>query len=105
MFPFRRVKVRSYEVGLHFRDGEFRGLLGEGRHLFFDPFGRVDVEVVSRRSPRLVHDQLDLIVASGQLKGLAAVVDLKDDRRGLLWVDGRFAGVLPPGLYAYWTGP
>jgi regulator of protease activity HflC (stomatin/prohibitin superfamily) len=38
------------------------------------------------------------------LKGEALVVDLKDDQRGLVWIDGRFAQVLPPGLYAYWTG-
>ena len=40
---------------------------------------------------------------SGELKGHATVVDLKDDQRGLVWIDGRFAAVLPPGLYAYWT--
>jgi regulator of protease activity HflC (stomatin/prohibitin superfamily) len=105
VFLFQRVRVRSYEMGLYFRDDEFRGLLGAGVHTLFDPFGRVDVEVVSRRAPRLVHDKLDLIVASGELKGYATVVDLKDDQRGLLWVDGRFVGVLAPGLYAYWTGP
>lgn len=105
MFLFKRVRIRGYEMGLHFRDGEFRGLLGEGTHWLFDPWGRTEVEVVSRRLPRLAHDKLDLIVAAGVLKGLATVVDLKDVQRGLLWVDGRFAGVLPPGLYAYWNDP
>lgn len=104
MFLFKRVRVRSFEMGLHFRDGEFLGLLGEGIHSFFDPFHRVEVEVVSQRAPRLIHEKLDLIVKSGELKGRAAIVDLKDDRRGLVWVDGRFVGVLPAGLYAYWTG-
>lgn len=105
MFLFKRVRIRSYEMGLHFRDGEFRGLLGEGTHWLFDPLGRTQVEVISRRLPRLSHDKLDMIVASGVLKGVASVVDLKDEQRGLLWVDGRFAGVLPPGLYAYWNDP
>jgi regulator of protease activity HflC (stomatin/prohibitin superfamily) len=105
MYPLKRYKIRSYEVGLHFRDGEFVGLLGEGVHRFLDPLRRVAVEVVSRRAPRLVHDKLDLVAASGVLKGDAMVVDLKDDQRGLLWVDGRFECVLPPGLYVYWTGP
>src|SRR2546421_7654601 len=87
MFLLKRFKVRSYEMGLHFRDGEFRGLLGEGAHWFFDPLRRVEVEVVSRRAPRLAHEKLDLIAASGVLKGHAAVVDLKDDQRGLVWID------------------
>ena len=56
-------------------------------------------------TPWLVHEKLDLIVKSGVLKGRAMVVDLKDYQRGLVWVDGRFSHILPPGLYAYWTGP
>ena len=31
------------------------------------------------------------------------VLDLKDHQRALVWVDGRFSHVLPPGQYAYWT--
>lgn len=44
------IKIRSYEMGLYFHDGEFKGLLGAGRHWFFDPLGRVKVEVVSQRA-------------------------------------------------------
>lgn len=105
MYPFQRVKVRSYEVGLRFRDGEFLGLVGEGTHWMFDPRRRLKVEVASRREPRLVHEKLDVIARSGVLKGEAAVVDLKDDQRGLVWVDGRFSCALGPGLYAFWLGP
>lgn len=97
------IKIRSYEMGLYFRDGEFEGLLGEGRHWFFDPLGKVKVEVVSQRAPWLVHDKLDVIVKSGALGDRAVVLDLKDRQRALVWVDGRFSHVLPPGLYAYWT--
>ena len=44
-----------------------------------------------------------MIVKSGALKDRAVVLDLKDHERALVWVDGRFSHVLPPGLYAYWT--
>src|SRR5712691_6735849 len=99
----RRVFIRSFEVGLLFRRGEFCGLLGAGRHWFFDPLGRVTVDVVSQRAPWLTHEKLDVIVKSGALDGRAVVVDLKDYQRGLVWVDGRFSHVLPPGQFAYWT--
>jgi regulator of protease activity HflC (stomatin/prohibitin superfamily) len=99
----KTIKIRSYEVGLHFRDGEFKGLLGAGRHWFFDPLGKVKVEVVSQRSPWLAHEKLDMMVKSGALKDRAVVLDLKDYERVLVWVDGRFSHILPPGLYAYWT--
>jgi regulator of protease activity HflC (stomatin/prohibitin superfamily) len=99
----KTVKIRSYEVGLYFRDGEFKGLLGAGRHWFFDPLLKVHVDIVSQRTPWLSHEKLDVIVKSGTLKDRAVVLELKDRQRALVWVDGRFSHVLPPGLYAYWT--
>ena len=104
MFLFKRFTIRSYEMGLYFRDGEFVGLLGEGKHWVFDPLGKIRVEIVSQRDPWLVHEQLDVIVKSGALKDCAVVLDLKDHERGLVWIDGRFSHVLAPGLYAYWLG-
>src|SRR5947207_344170 len=99
----KRIHIRTFEAGLYFYRGEFRGLLAAGTHWFFDPLGRVRVEVVSQRQPWLVHEKLDLIVKSGVLTGRAAVVDLQDHQRALVWIDGRFSHVLPPGLDAYWT--
>ena len=67
MTIFKRYKIRSYETGLYFRDGEFRGLLEQGTHWFVDPLLKVRVDVVSQREPWLVHEKLDLIVKSGAL--------------------------------------
>lgn len=100
----KTLKIRSYEMGLYFRDDEFKGLLAAGRHWLFDPLGKVRVEVVSQRNPWLVHEKLDVMARSGALEGRAVVLDLKDHQRALVWIDGRFSHVLPPGLYAYWTG-
>src|SRR3954453_10444611 len=105
MFFLKRYSIRSFEMGLHFQGGEFRGLLGAGTHWFFNPFGKVAVEVVSRRAPFLAHEKLDLIVKSGELKGCAEVLDLKDDQRALVWIDRRFARILAPGQYVYWAVP
>jgi len=97
------VKIRSYEVGLQWVDQEFRGLLDPGWHWIFDPLRRVAVEVVTQRTPWLVHDKLDLLVKSGALRDRATVLDLLDHQRALVWLDGRFSHVLPPGLHVYWT--
>jgi len=104
MWIFKRFKIRSYEMGLLFREGEFRGLLTAGRHWFIDPLNRVRVDVVSQRDPWLVHEKLDLIVKSGEVKQRAVVLELKDDERALVWIDDRFSHILPTGRYAYWTG-
>lgn len=103
MFFIRRLEIRSFEMGLNFRGGEFLGLLMPGNYWVFDPLRRRSVEVVSQRSPFLAHEKLDLIAKSGDLKGYAQVLDLKDDQRALVWVDRRFARILPPGQYVYWT--
>lgn len=103
MFIFKTVKIRSYEVGLYFRDREFKGLLGEGRYWFFDPFWKVRVTVVSQRNATFDHENLDVIAKSGALENLAVVLDLKDYQRALVWIDGRFSHIQPSRLFAYWT--
>ena len=100
---FKHIKIRSYEVGLRFRDGEFQGLMPAGRYWLFDPLNKLKIDVASLRDPWLVHEKLDVIVKSGALKDRAVVLDLKDYERALVWIDGRFSHILPPGLYAYWT--
>ncbi len=103
MFCFKRFKIRDSEIGLLHRDGVFQGLLEAGIHRFLDPFDDLAVVVVDQRAPFLVHEKLDMIVKSGALKGLAQVVDLRDDQRALVWIDRRFARILGPGLHVYWT--
>ena len=101
---FKYYRIRNYEMGLLFRNGEFRGLVEAGTHWYFDPFNQVRVDISSRRDPWLVHEKLDLIVKSGVLKDRAVVLDLKDHERALVWIENRFSHILPAGLYAYWTG-
>lgn len=100
----KRIKIRSYEIGLKFRDGEFAGLLPAGQHWIFDPLGKTKVRILSQRDPWLIDEQLDVIVKSGALAGEAVVLDLKDYQRALVWIDGRFRCILSAGLYAYWKG-
>ncbi len=104
MLLFKKVKIRSYEKGLYFKDREFKGLLGTGRHWFFNPLGlrKILVDVVSQRRPWFEHQNLDLIVKSGALEDHTIVLDLKDHQRTLVWIEGRFRKVLGPGLYAIW---
>ena len=104
MFGFKRVKIRSAEFGLYFKDREFQGVLDTGTHWLFDFLGNTQVDVVSRRQPWIVHDKLDVIVKSGALAGKAEVLDLRDHQRALVWIEGRFSHILTPGLYAYWLG-
>lgn len=103
MFGINRIKIHSHEKGLLFVDGEFRKLMGTGTHWFFSPRDKTRVELVSQRAPWLCHESLDLIIRSGELDNNALVLDLKDHQRALVWLDGRFARILGPGLHAIWN--
>jgi regulator of protease activity HflC (stomatin/prohibitin superfamily) len=99
----KRIRIRSYETGFYFRESEFQGLLDQGRYWFVDPLDRVRIDVVSRRKPGITHQDLDVLVRSKALDGRAEILDLKDQQRALVWIDGRFDGVLEPGLHALWS--
>jgi len=101
---FTRTTIRSFELGLLYKDGEFVRVLEPGIHRVFDVFGRVHVDVVSTRAPWLEREDLDVILKSGALDGRVEVFDLADHERALAWVDGRFDRVLKPGLHAAFTG-
>lgn len=102
MYPLKRFKIRSFEAGLCFRDGEFQGLLTSGIHWLWDLRNQLRVEIVSRRDPWLLHEQLDLLVKHSALADHIEILDLKDHQRALVWIDRRFHRVLTPGLYVYW---
>ena len=99
----KTIKIHSYEKGFHLRNGELLGLLDEGRHWFLNPVSKDQIYVSNLRDPWIRHTDLDLIVKSGVLKDKAEVLDLQDFQRALVWVDGRFEGILSGGMYAIWT--
>ena len=103
MLILRRLKIRQNERGLLFKDRDFHRLLGPGLHWVWGLFWKVRVERVSVRDVDFRHPDLEVIVRSGALEGQAEVLDLKDDQRALVWIDGRFGRLLGPGVHALWT--
>ena len=86
MLLLKRYKIRTYEMGLLFREGEFRGLLTAGTHWYFDPLNKVRVDVVSQRDPWLVHEKLDMIIRES-VKPMERIESTK-----ILQVDGLGGG-------------
>lgn len=99
-----RVKIKTHEKGLLYRDGSFEGILPAGTHWIIDPFHTARVDVVSMRSPWLEHPDIDLFIKAGALEGLATVIEVGDRQRALSWIDGRFHAVHKPGRLVYWHG-
>ncbi len=102
MFGIKRTKIRPFERGLVFREGVFEKVLTEGTVWTF-PWGKTRVEVVDTREVWLDHAELAQIAKSDvAIEGLT-VLDLTEDQRAMVWVDGRAEAVVGPGLRALWT--
>ena len=99
---FYRTKIKPYERGLVFRDGELTDVLRPGVHWYLDPLSRLKLQIVSTKDAWLEHPDIEFLVKSGKLAGEAVVLVLNDYERALVWIDGRFSGVVGPGHFAIW---
>ncbi len=100
---FRRIKVNKNQRGLVFEDGILIEVLRDGTHWRFDPWFDLTIDVVSVEDAQLDHDKLDSIAKSGLLGNDATVLDVGDEQRVLLWIDGRFECIVEPGLAVVWN--
>lgn len=105
----QRIRIGRHERGLLRRRAgrEYLGLLGPGVHWIWG-FDR-QVEAVNLESQLEVQPPLEGASLATYLEDEAfrqevLVVDLKDEERGLLWVDGRLHALIGPGRRAFWTG-
>ncbi|WP_269542078.1 slipin family protein [Cerasicoccus fimbriatus] len=104
MIPIKYVTIPYEHFGLVYRDGRFVKLLKPGRTWYFDPLWRVTIGKLWQGKPwiEMPATQLRQLRESPAIQEHAVFVDLKDTQRALVWLDGRFHGILEPGLYAYW---
>ncbi|HXH37301.1 MAG TPA: slipin family protein [Thermoanaerobaculia bacterium] len=98
----RKLKVRNHERGLLFREGDLIDILQPGVYWRIDPLLKLRFEVVSTRKVWLEHKDIDLIVRSGLIGEDGVVLNLNDNERALVWIDGRFNAVVKPGMYVLW---
>ena len=102
MYPYKRVRVKSYEIALVFYREELERTLGPGDYFVTDWKNERDILIFSKRDTWFIRDDLDVLEKAGKLTELVEFMELRDNQRALVWVDGRFDGILSPGRYAYW---
>lgn len=104
----KRLVVAPHERGLYFKDRKLVQVLEPGVHWVFDPLDRKQVSVCDVTVPELDSPRLEVEVKA-QPELLARhfqVVELGDREVGLVYKDGKLAGVLPTGKrQLYWRGP
>lgn len=95
------INLRKRELALVWVDNRLDEVIDDGRHAFW--VGSANVEVVDTCEPRFNHSRLRILVEDERLASRLEVIDLKDDERALVWVDGRLNAVLAKGIHAYWN--
>jgi regulator of protease activity HflC (stomatin/prohibitin superfamily) len=98
-----RKQIQFSEIGLIFKNGKFVKAIEEGNYWIFDMFNTVRIEVENQRTACIESIELEQLAMSNQLDDKAMFVDLKDNERALIRVDGRFEGLMGPGLFGFWT--
>ena len=100
---FKRFKIRKFEVGLLFKEEAFEGILTEGTHKYFDPFGKIRVDVVSKKDAVIKHERIEELVLSKKLGGNCLTCELNADQCAFEWIDGNLMRIVPSGFHAWWT--
>ena len=107
MLGFKRITIARHERGLVFRNRSFETILEPGVHWLTGPFARIDVQVYDLTVPEFEHPRIDFLVkeARATIERHFEIVELSDREAGVVYKQGRVAGVLAPGQRRlYWKG-
>jgi hypothetical protein len=108
MLGMKRITIAEHERGVLFRNRSFKAVLGPGVHWILDPLRNSQIEIRDLTVPEFDDARVDFLLKSGD--GVFAtyfqVVELADREVGLVYKNGKIAGVLAPGKrQLYWRGP
>ena len=108
MLGFQRIVIAQNERGLHLYDRRLAAILEPGVYRWFDPLRRHEVQRYDLSVAEFDHPWLDVLLRTEP--ALVArhfqVVETGEHQVGLIYKNGRLAGVLPPATrQTYWRGP
>lgn len=104
----KRVWIAQHERALVWKNKSFAGVLTPGRHWLFEPFSQVETQVYDLTVPEFEHPRADFLVKEARktLEQHFDIVELTESEVGLVYKNGKLAGVLSPGKrQLYWKGP
>jgi len=96
----RKVRINAGNVGLVFRNGDYKSVLTEG--VYWISF-RSQVMVYDLNSPFNPSKDLSLLLRDEKLKAMLDIVSVADGEVAVLFYEGNFDSILSPGKYAFWN--
>ena len=104
----KRITIAQHERALVWKNGAFWRVLEPGVHWLFAPLARLSVEKYDLTVPEFEHARVDFLVkeARATVERYFDVVELGEREVGVVYKNGKLAGVLAPGKrQLYWRGP
>lgn len=97
----KKVIINENQKGFLFQDGQLARLLNAGKHRVF---AGKEIDIVSITQPLESRKcELDTLLANSEIAQLTSVVEVADQQLALHYINGKFAGVLKQGKYAFWS--
>src|SRR5262245_38291403 len=104
----KRVTIAQHERALVWKNGIFWRVLEPGVSWLVAPLARIDVQRYDIGVPEFENARIDFLLkeARATMERYFQVVELGDREAGLVYQDGKLAGVLAPGKrQLYWRSP
>lgn len=104
----KRVTIAQHERALVWRNKQFAGVLEPGKHWILAPFSRIELQIYDLTAPEFEHARVDFLVKEARetIEKYFDIVELGEQEAGLVYKNGKLAGVLAPGKrQLYWKGP
>jgi len=95
----KRVKVNAYQVGLVFKDGEYKKMLMTGKYWFWS---NEIVYVYDVTKPFIAPIELNILMQDAQLAEALYMIEVKDNEIVLQYENGLLKQVLTAGRYTFW---
>lgn len=104
----KRIIVAQHERALVWKNKTFAGVLEPGKHWLTAPFSDLAIQLYDLTVPEFEHPRVDFLVKEARpvMERYFDIVELTDHEAGLVYKNGKLAGVLAPGKrQLYWKGP
>ncbi len=104
----KRITVAQHERALVWKNKTFAGVLEPGKHWLIAPMSDLQAQLYDLTVPEFEHARVDFLVKEARetMEKYFDIVELTDSEAGLVYKNGKLAGVLAPGKrQLYWKGP
>lgn len=96
------IDLKDAHRALVWNEGRFHSILGPGRYAYWTGQSEVKVELIEARGIRFEHAEFETIARGPGSDRYLDVHEAPPEQIGVLFVNGKAAGTLAPGRYAFW---